>query len=172
MTWIQTYTGKQFWPLDPKPEDICIEDIAHALSMCCRFSGHVERFYSVAEHSVLVSQNVPAEHRLTALLHDAAEAYLADIASPIKLHLPDYKAIERKVDHAVAARFDLSYPWPSEVKEADTRILHDERAQLMGDPPADDWGIDLEPLGVRVVGHSPAAAKWLFLNEYERLARE
>jgi hypothetical protein len=62
--WIQTATGRPFWPIDPRPEDIDIEDIAHALSMLCRFGGHCLRFYSVAEHSVLLSQYVAPEHKL------------------------------------------------------------------------------------------------------------
>ena len=77
--WIQTYTGRQFWPLDPRIEDIDIHDIAHALSHQCRYSGHCLRFYSVAEHSVLLSHHVAGEHMLWALLHDAWEAYLAAI---------------------------------------------------------------------------------------------
>jgi uncharacterized protein len=82
--WIQTYTGKQFWPLSPLPEDIVIEDIAHALSMQCRFGGHVRTFYSVAQHSVHVSLLVEPQYALWGLLHDAAEAYLVDLPRPIK----------------------------------------------------------------------------------------
>ena len=62
--WMQTYTGRQFWPIDPRANEVHIEDIAHALSMMCRYNGHCRTFYSVAEHSVLVSQHVPPEHAL------------------------------------------------------------------------------------------------------------
>lgn len=95
MTWMQTYSGKQFWPLAPRVQDVELEDIAHALSNICRFNGHCKRFYSVAEHSLLVLGEVRrmiargkvTEHpRLLklALLHDAAEAYLGDIIRPVK----------------------------------------------------------------------------------------
>ena len=79
-----TYTGKEFYPLDPNPADIDIKDIAHALSNCCRFAGHIKSFYSVAQHSVIVSELCEPENALAGLLHDASEAYLSDIARPVK----------------------------------------------------------------------------------------
>src|SRR5579885_2784587 len=82
--WIQTYCGVAFYPLDPRPEEILIEDIAHALSMLCRFTGHVKRFYSVAQHCVYVSHRCDPKDALWGLLHDAAEAYLNDISRPVK----------------------------------------------------------------------------------------
>ncbi len=87
--YIATYTGKQFYPLDPRPEDVCLEDIAHSLSNLCRFTGHTDtdRFYSVAQHSVICSTIVAPEAALLALLHDAAEAYLGDISRPLKRDL-------------------------------------------------------------------------------------
>lgn len=89
--WIQTYTGRQFWPLDPKPEEVCIEDIAHALSQQCRYAGHTIRFYSVAQHSVEIALRVPRAAALWGLLHDAAEAYLVDLPRPVKYLMPAYK---------------------------------------------------------------------------------
>src|ERR1017187_10636100 len=76
---ITTFSGIHFWPLLPNPADIRIEDIAHALSNQCRFAGHAREFYSVAEHSVRVSQLCPPEDALWGLLHDASEAYLTDV---------------------------------------------------------------------------------------------
>src|SRR5690606_29748913 len=94
--WMQTFTGRRFWPLDPRPDEICIEDIAHALSMQCRYAGHCLSFYSVAEHSVLLSQHVAEPFRRWALLHDASEAYLVDVPRPIKGDLSNYRAVEAR----------------------------------------------------------------------------
>lgn len=104
--WIQTYSGRAFYPLAPYPQDVCIEDIAHALSQLCRFGGHCRRFYSVAEHSVLLSRVVVPEFQLWALLHDASEAYLVDVPRPIKKQLPAYVEAERRVMAAICARFE------------------------------------------------------------------
>lgn len=166
--WMQTVTGRQFWPLDPRPEDIDIIDIAHALSMMCRFGGHCDRFYSVAEHSVLVSENVPPQDALWALLHDASEAYIADIVRPAKRFINGYKDIEGRIMAAVCGAFDLPYIEPPSVKRADNAILADEAAQIMGAKPK-DWILPEPPIGVRIIGLSPAAAKSAFLARYRAL---
>ena len=168
---IQTFTGKQFWPLDPRPEDICIEDIAHALSNICRFNGHVRQFYSVAEHSVFVSICVPVQHRLAALLHDAPEAYLCDLPRPIKHNVVGYAHAEHKVALAVAQKFGLSEELPGCVKDADTKILLDEREMFMT-PTEHDWELDAEPLGVTLRGWAPREAEAAFLEVYYTLASE
>lgn len=163
--WMQTATGRQFWPLDPDPDDICIEDIAHALSNMCRYGGHTLSFYSVAQHSVIVSRHCPQSLRLTGLLHDASEAYIADIIRPVKPFLQNYKSIEIDVERAIAKRFSLPYPWPEEVKKVDNRILFDERDQLMADPPR-PWNLHGGPLGVRIDPWQPERAKSEFLGVY------
>ncbi|BAQ16065.1 phosphohydrolase [Methyloceanibacter caenitepidi] len=167
--WLQTFTGKQFWPLDPHPDDIDIRDIAHALANTCRFNGHCLRFYSVAEHSVAVAENVPLEHRLTALLHDAAEAYLADVPRPVKPYLSGYKDIERQLDECIAEKFGLAYPWPDAVHEVDNRILADEQVQLMTIAPA-EWALPRPPLGVDLPHWSPREAEVAFACMYEKLS--
>lgn len=83
-SWMQTYTGRRLFPMDPSPADVDIIDIAHALSMQCRYNGHVRRFMSVAEHCVLISENVPAQDALWGLLHDATEAYVGDMIRPLR----------------------------------------------------------------------------------------
>ena len=106
---IGTFSGLRFWPLDPNPEKILIADIAHALAHQCRFGGHASKFYSVAEHSVHVSQLCLPEDALWGLLHDASEAYLVDLPRPLKL-LPEfapYREAERRLQRAVALRFGL-----------------------------------------------------------------
>jgi 5'-deoxynucleotidase YfbR-like HD superfamily hydrolase len=102
--WIQTFTGRQFWPLDPRPEDIELLDIAHALANKCRYTGHTRSFYSVAQHSVLVSEIVPAADAHWGLLHDASEAYLPDVARPVKRELAGFQEIENRLMGCVAER--------------------------------------------------------------------
>lgn len=131
--WIQTFTGNIFHPLDPRPDEVHIEDIAHALSLLCRWQGHCQTFYSVAQHSVLVSGALPAKYQLWGLLHDAAEAYLNDIASPIKRHMPVFVEIENKVLRAVAEKFSLIWPMPPEIKREDEEILLAERRDLIAE---------------------------------------
>lgn len=156
--WMQTFGGGRFYPLDPRPDEIDPGDISHALSLLCRYGGHVDRFYSVAEHCVLMSQAVPPEHALVALLHDATEAFVVDVPRPLKRQLPDYQAIEASVWLAICLRFNLANELPAEVKDADNRILLTERAALMS--RAGVWAVDgLEPLPVVIRGWSPGVAE-------------
>src|ERR1035437_1784040 len=105
--WMQVYSGARFYPLDPRPDEIDAADIAHALSLLCRYGGHVDRFYSVAEHCVLMSRAVAPENALAALLHDATEAYVVDVPRPLKRCLRDYAPIEAAVWRAIASRFSV-----------------------------------------------------------------
>src|SRR5690349_19702773 len=122
-SWMQTFTGRRFYPLDPKVEDIDPTDIAHALSLICRYGGHVTRFYSVAEHCVLLSHAVSPENALWALLHDATEAYVGDMVRPLKQHMPAYRDVEDRLMLVIADRFGLPIRdgedfLPDEVKAA------------------------------------------------------
>lgn len=172
--WMQTYTGRRFWPLDPHPDDVDIVDIAHALSLLCRYNGHVDRFYSVAEHCVLMSSTFGRRDlALWALLHDATEAYVGDMIRPLKQHMPDYVAAEDRVMRAIGARFGLpgwQNAWmPRPVKDADTRILLTERNTLMA-ATSHDWAMEhLEPLPVVVEGWAPAEAERRYLAAFEAL---
>jgi hypothetical protein len=158
-SWMQTYTGRQFFPLDPRPEDIDPLDIAHALSLICRYGGHTKRFYSVAEHCVLMADAVEPEFALWALLHDATEAYVGDMVRPLKHHMPEYRAVEDRLMAVIAERFGLSGSMPDAVKDADNRILLTERAALLSPPPI-PWQQDgLEPLDVRVRAFGPELAE-------------
>ncbi|MFG1172125.1 HD family hydrolase [Erwiniaceae bacterium CAU 1747] len=127
MTWINTLSGKHFRFNDIDPATISIEDIAGALSNLCRFTGHVQDFYSVAQHSVYVSRLVPPEMALEALLHDAAEAYCGDVSSPLKEFIPDYRCIEQRIDAVIRAKFGLPAELNWLVKRADLIMLATER---------------------------------------------
>lgn len=168
--WIQTFTGRRFWPLDPRSAEVHIEDIAHSLAMQCRYAGHCVRFYSVAEHCVLLARHVSAENKLWALLHDASEAYLVDVPRPIKRFLTGYGAAENDVMWSVCQRFGLADAMPAEVHEADGRIISDERINLA--PCEAEWGYAPGPaLGVALQYWSPADAESQFLTAYNMLAR-
>jgi len=136
--WIQTWSGGLFYPLDPQPDEIHIEDIAHALSLICRFNGHCDRFYSVGQHSVMIACLASPENALWGLLHDAAECYVADMPRPVKRCIPGYKGIESGVELAVAQKFGLPEIMPAEIKELDHAMLALEAASLMKVAPK-DW---------------------------------
>lgn len=150
--WIQTFTGRQFWPFDAKPEDIRIEDIAHALSMKCRFTGHCKFFYSVAHHSIIMATRAPKGLEAWALLHDATEAYLPDIARPIKSafriehagRLWTFDEIENRLMAVIAERFTLPMPMPDEIKRLDLAMLATEARDVMAPPPV-PWTCLTEP---------------------------
>lgn len=170
MSWIQTYTGRQFWPLAPRPGDIDIADIAHSLSLQCRFNGHCRSFYSVAQHSVLVSHAVPAEFALWGLLHDAAEAYVSDLPRPLKATAPDFRAAEDRVLQAIATQFGLSWPMPDAVAHADDALLATELRDLMA-PPPEPWGLPVPPLAEAITPVAAEVARQLFLTRFAELWR-
>ena len=173
--WTQTYTGIQFRPFNPLPEDVKIIDIAHALSMQCRFNGHIKRFYSVAEHSFLMSYLVSPAAAPLALLHDAAEAYIGDMPSPLKDSMTDFKYLDLSLTQAILARFGVGPEHWAEVHAADKWIVHKEARVLMNNPElVDKWGpppafkpalgLDYDRLGM-----SPDDAKYNFLLRYREL---
>jgi uncharacterized protein len=170
--WIQTYTQCQFWPLDPRPEDVCIEDIAHALSNQCRYSGHVESYFSVAQHSVLVSRCLPEGEALWGLLHDASEAYLVDLPRPLKnfSELGDaYKKIEKRLMEVICLRFGLPQEEPPLVKHFDNVLLATEKRDLMKRSPQ-PWSITEAPLTtLRIVPLEPRLAERMFLRRFHEL---
>lgn len=144
-----------------------IEDIAHALSMLCRFNGHTREFYSVAQHSVLVSYLVPAEFAMTALLHDAAEAYCGDVVSPLKELLPTYQAIHNNIERTIFNQLGVKYPAPACVREADIKALATEVRDLMPHNPALWHNIqDIEPHHETIEPMEPHKAESLFMLRY------
>ncbi|WP_298983383.1 phosphohydrolase [uncultured Roseibium sp.] len=169
-SWIQTFTGKAFYPLEPFRSEIDIEDIAHALSNLCRYGGHSNEFYSVAQHSVLVSRNVSEENALWGLLHDATEAYLIDLVRPVKRRMPVYQKFEINLAYHIALHFGLPANIPDEVHRVDNAILADEMPVLIGKPAA-PWNLPEPPLGIKIDPWGPKFAKQVFLNEYEKLVK-
>jgi len=170
MSILLTHSGKRIDLLNPDPALIDINDIAHAIGNICRFTGHTNMFYSVAQHSVLASELVPREWAMHALLHDATEAYISDVASPIKPHLINYAEIEHNLWQAIAERFGLDPDMPPCIKHADLRMLATEKRDLM---PHDDslWpGLEgIEPLAYGLHPFAPHLATHLFIDRYVSL---
>jgi len=173
--WIQTFTGKVFSLENPHPSMVCIEDIAHALSRICRYTGHVNReHYSVAQHCVEMSYVVEPEFALWALLHDATEAYISDLAAPIKRmqEMDAYCQLEWEVERIVCESLGIhpDGPMREAVKIADLRMLITEAQQLLTWPPPQDWEIDAEPYDIVLDEWSPEWAKASYLDRYVEFA--
>lgn len=172
--WIQTFAGRQFWPLQPRVEEVFLDDIAHALSLQCRYTGHCRSFFSVAQHSVLVSHLAPAgADPLWGLMHDAAEAYLVDVARPLK-HNPcfaAYRSAEATLMAVICERFGLPADEPAWVKVADNVLLATERRDLMAPPPR-PWSPGPGPMPERIEPWAPAFAEARFLARFAELTAE
>jgi hypothetical protein len=169
--WAQIYSGKKFWPLDPKSEEVDINDIAHSLALQCRFNGHSIFFYSIAQHSVLVSKIVSSEQALAALFHDASESYTGDIVSPLKKFLPpEFKEIEKGIEKVIFEHFKIKNVDYCEIKKADKIALFTERRDLMKKPHSkwDDEGL-FKPHPDKIIPLNPEKAEYEFLERYREL---
>ena len=169
-SWIQTYTGIGFDPLDPRPSAIDLRDIAHSLAHLCRFNGHTPRHYSVAQHSVLVSRVVPMRDAAHALLHDAAEAYVSDWPAPLKMNAPvevrDWFAeVEEQCWLAIAERFGLELDIPESVHDADLVLLATECRDVMGGERGGEWGLGADPMDDTIFPWDAESAERIFLRE-------
>lgn len=176
--YIETYTGLPFYPLQPEADKVTVIDIAHALSNQCRFSGHVKFFYPTAQHSCLMASYV-AERGGTALeclqilLHDAAECYLVDIPRPVKQFMPEYRKWDHAINEAIRERFHIDHiALPSYQDDLDSRIIVDERMQLMDHEQKNDWGHRMSPLGIKIEPWTPQQAEKQFLLQYAAYARD
>ncbi len=164
---ILTLNGAFFDYRAPEQHQFAIDEIAHALANLCRFTGHTRSFYSVAQHSVLVCDLAPPEHRLEALLHDAHEAYVGDVNSPLKSLLPMYREVEARCEAALRRQFRLPERKATAVKLADHTAYQIERFVLMpwgDDAPGEDppHPYPLHPL-------QPRDARELFLSRWQQL---
>jgi len=174
LNWLLTYRGIIYKPFDPRPEDIDILDIAHALSMLCRYTGHTKFFYCVAEHSLHVSHMVPEEFAFEALLHDASEAYVGDMSRPVKWGnngLTAFNDLEKLNDIAMRIRFGLPHEMSPDVKACDSIICRNETDELFGAMPADfRWDVLGDPR-VKIQCWSPNVAEIRFLERFNELLR-
>ncbi len=189
--WIQTWQGKRFRPLEPRIEDISWMDIGHALSQICRYTGHCKDFYSVAEHSVLVSRRAEElankhptcdgiwkeYHALTCarwgLLHDASEAYLTDIAKPLKQQdaFAEYRVAEGVLQDMIMEWARLDVREPDEVTKADAELLATEASQIMNpELEKDTWYFKYPPIkGLKIQCWEPKVAEQQFLRRAKEL---
>jgi len=166
-SWIQTYAGKHFDIFNPKIEDICIEDIAHGLSLQCRFNGQCNQFYSVAEHCArMACWDLPGDPRQR-LMHDTAEAYIGDIPSPIKQNFPEFKKIEENLLEIIFKKFKIPLYNKDIVKKADLIMLATEARDLMNNP--NDWGILPMPYKERIKPWDWRLAQMYFITVAEQL---
>lgn len=169
MIWILTYSGIHFNPQNPRQEDLQIKDIAHALSLLCRFNGHCRTFYSVAEHSVRVSHACAHKDALWGLLHDLGEAYLGDLPRPIKAAFPKFDQWEENLLKVAAKKFGLSWPMPKSVGKADDILLATEIRDLMADTD-ETWDLKEKPLACPITPLTPDLSKKAFLDRFRDLA--
>lgn len=177
-----TYTGRLFNPFDPQPEDINIQDIAHALSQTCRYGGMCSEYYSVAQHSGHVSSQCTDKDdwKLWGLLHDAAEAYIGDMPKPFKPFMLNFDNLETIILKVIADKFDLKWydnndvqdGVPGHVSAVDEQMLYTEARQLL---PGCDWAKEDKSrpttAGYKdmiIPSMSPEQAKAAFLLEFSR----
>jgi hypothetical protein len=178
--YIRTHSDGKFFALEPEHGDIRIDDIAHGLANNCRWGGQCKYWYPVAAHAIWVSLVVPKPFKLCALMHDSSEGLgLADIASPFKAFLPDYKKIEDSAMGGIARKFGFEWPVPPEVKKADMLALYHERLVLFDSHPSvDSATIPMQALpdGWKLPTWSyknwtPAKAKQHFLDYFKEYTR-
>ena len=155
---IKTISGIYIDVFDPDPDLIFIEDIAHGLSNNCRFGGHVQEFYSVAEHCIWMAERALPEDKLEALLHDASEAYLLDLPKPIKNSMLEYQEVEYHLMVAISMKFGFAFPLNERVKELDALSFEYEKANKRD-------ANNFESM-------SPKQAKKRFLELYEEITQK
>lgn len=177
--YLSTCSNRVLDVMNPKGADIHIDDIAAGLSKICRWNGQIPEFLSVAQHSLMAAALVPDQFRLQALLHDATEAYICDIPTPLKDKMEAYKVLETSLSKAIYARYDIDTKFSRCVQEADHILLRAE-ARYFGKK------IDVTPLEIRTpgisetiamglidvsLGSSPASIERLFLKTFKTLSR-
>jgi len=170
---MQTASGRAFWPTHPRMDEVRITDIAAHLSRICRYNGALKdgvEHYSVAQHSVLVSEHLPPELALEGLLHDAHEAYVGDVIRPIKVELGDtFHDIETVVDQAIRKKYRLPEEMTPAVKEADLIAAVTEKRDLLAYSNGVDWGELPRPWSKTIIACDQRMARELFLKRFVEL---
>lgn len=174
--WIETYTGIKFDILDPQPDMIRIEDIAHAGSQVNRFAGHCRFPYPVTQHSRLGSYIIEEQFALDFLLHDSSESFIGDVTRPLK-HFSvvgdEYRKVEAKVQGVICDVFGISRTEPPQVKAIDNAMLYAEKEQLMAGVEWDyKWADSDRPADVKIVETSFTDNKQLFLKRFYQLYKD
>lgn len=172
---IYTLNGSYFNFVEVEQNIISVSSIARALSNICRFNGQIESFYSVAQHSVMVSHCVPKEHAMSALFHDAAEAYIGDVTKPLKALLPDYQQIEERVEKDIFSKLGLQWPLHPCIKKADLDLLATERRDLFNpDNKAGEWAClqGATPIEQKITPMFPQEAFLLFIARYWEIKQQ
>lgn len=189
--YISTLSGKRIYLDNPHPSDFRIEDIAAGLAKECRFNGQCQGFYSVAQHSVLLSRLLPDDLALVGLLHDAPEAYLRDVSRPVKYYngMDTYRDLHFKFWQAIAFKFHIPAMLDERIEAADNAMLAAEKRDLMPEHMHDEWpvlqGVEPAPYNLaasnQVTPYNPAtqqraldweAAYWVFMGRYDELTGE
>lgn len=174
--WMTTASGVRFYMLEPREEDVLIEDIAHALSHICRFGGHCREFYSVGQHSLhvarILEEAFPQRPMLWmgGLLHDAAEAYLGDMVRPLKMQMDAYRQAEANLEWVIEKRFALQLTREDRqaIRLADDKALMTERRDLVNHM-GHDWEIKAEPDYYGLVPLRSVEVRSLFLARFARI---
>lgn len=174
MSWIATHSGGKFDFTDIENADVDVNDIAHALAHICRFNGHTDQFYSVAEHSCHMAQYFINDENyadaIVALFHDAPEAYIGDVVRPLKKMYPVFEELEERIWRRIASVYSLPAEIPHSVKVADKRILLAEAEQLNADWDLDEWeDLGVKPLPGEVRCWDPVEAEAKFMQTYRFL---
>ena len=167
--YIHLRNGTKLLLNDPDPKLMDIEIIAHSLANLCRFCGQVDRFYSVAQHCVLVSKLVPEKQALTGLLHDAPEAFCGDLPKPIKQRTSGYETVEEALWKALTKRYGLPKKIPKSVHYADIQALLTEAKTLVNGNDYKTWYPEIEPVNEIIIPLKPDEAKKLFLDRFDEL---
>lgn len=170
---ILTIEGEYFDFTSPETSKYSIYAIAHALAHICRFGGHTRKFYSVAQHCVMLSYIVPPEHALAGLLHEAGEPFAGDMPAPLKMLLPEYKAIEKNIEACVLERFGLDRTLPACIKHADYVMLATEQRDLMNNRSGEVWSSTngIQPLAQKIRPWPIWWARLRFIWRYKQLTR-